>query len=616
MGRNLITVDDAVRYPIPIEKAIQRFFEEANGYLKAQDIQLLHQALDFAKHAHQDQIRESGDPYIVHPLAVAAELVSWRVDVKTLAAALLHDVIEDTQTDINLLIQIFGSEVAQLVDGLSKLAHLKHPSEAVEKIENFRKMILATVKDLRVILIKLSDRLHNMQTLGGIARQNKKRRIAEETLAVYAPIAYRIGFRRLCRTLEDLSFQYLFPNRYQVLKKSMDAAHSDQALVINELLTTIRQKLADQAIEATVVEYEKNVYHIYRKMREKKRSFFEILDMYSCQIIVKDVASCYAVLGVLHGLYKPISNKIKDYIAVPKNNRYQGLHTTLLAPQSLPVGVQIFTESMYRVAEFGVVANWLDCPATLETDKVSQYMRQWLQNVLAIEWDSETDPSVFFAQVKADLSLSELYVFTPEGRVITLPRGATAVDFAYAIDLDTGEHCAAVHVNHLKKPFNTILHQGDIVAITVKSDKKPDPVWLDFVISSRAILAIRRYMKLLPKKKATTLGMQLLTRSLNALNHPLILTDFLKADYIHRFAPQEIDFSAILANVGMGYTSTALLSRQLIVLASQQSITLDQMPIKIYGNEAGVTFSTCSAARTAPRRSRQRRFRKQWWSFR
>lgn len=585
--------DDVVQYPICIEKATQYLFEEASRYLSPQDIQLLHQALDFAKRAHQDQMRENGDPYITHPLAVATELLSWRMDVKSLAAALLHDVVEDTQVDINLLAQTFGSEVSQLIDGLSKLARLHYPSKTVEKIENFRKMILATAKDLRIILIKLSDRLHNMRTLDGIVRQDKRQRIAEETLTIYAPIARRIGFHRLCRALEDLSFQYLFPHRYQVIKKAMYVTHSEQALVINEILTAIRQKLADQAIEAEVVEFKKNVYRIYQKMYEKKRAFFEILDIYSCQIIVRDVASCYATLGALHSLYKPISSKIKDYIAIPKNNRYQGLHTTLFGPQSLPIGVQIFTESMYTVAEFGVVANWLNCPATLNTNKISQYMHQWLQNMLTIELDYTTDPSAFFEQVKTDLSLGELYVFTPEGWVITLPRGSTAVDFAYAIDFDIGEHCAAVHINHLKKPLNTILRHGDIVAITVQNNKRPDPVWLDFVVSSQAIFAIRRYMKLLPKKEAIVLGAQLLTRSLNALSHPLILTDSLKANYVHHFAPNKIDFSAVLADVGMGYTSTTILSRQLIVLASQQKVTLDQMAIKIYGNEGGVTFAAC-----------------------
>lgn len=573
-----------------LEQIKRCFFDEAARYLVAPSIALLHLAFDFAQAAHASQQRESGMPYITHPIAVATQLLSWRMDVTSIIAALLHDVIEDTAVDKTELIQIFGSEVADLVDGLSKLSRLAMPSQEVERAENFRKMIVATTKDVRVIVIKLADRLHNMQTLSGITRPEKRQRIAEETLHIYAPIARRVGFHQLCRMLEDLAFQALFPNRYQVIQKSMKKVRQHQMHAIGEVLHAIQKQLTQHNIAADVMEYEKNIYRIYRKMREKKLPFFDILDMYSCQIIVKDIANCYAALGALHRLYKPISNKIKDYIAVPKNNRYQGLHTTLFGPESLPIEVQIFTQAMYAVAEFGVVAYWKNQADVLDMQQLHQGTDQWLQNILAID---DQEATAFLKQIKTDLLPSELYVFTTQGQVVTLPRGATVIDFAYAMSQETGNGCCRAQVNHIDKPLETMLRNGDIVAVTAHKNHEPDPVWLDFAVSHRALFAIRHHMKSLAPKRAVQIGQQLLDRALSVLiRPPIVLSDALKADYLRAFSPQTNDFDAILSEVGMGYASPIVLSRQLAHL-SYGCLTTPMKPITIAGNEGGIVFASC-----------------------
>ncbi|QQS16438.1 MAG: bifunctional (p)ppGpp synthetase/guanosine-3',5'-bis(diphosphate) 3'-pyrophosphohydrolase [Neisseriales bacterium] len=572
------------------EQIKQSFFDEAACYLLAPSIKLLHLALDFAQAAHASQQRESGIPYITHPIAVATQLLSWRMDATSITAALLHDVIEDTAVDKKELIQVFGSEVADLVDGLSKLSRLAVPSQDVERAENFRKMIIATAKDMRVIVIKLADRLHNMQTLSGITRLEKRRRIAEETLHIYAPIARRFGFHQLCRTLEDLAFQALFPNRYQVIQKSMKKVRQHQMHIIGEVLHAIQKQLTQHNIAADVMEYEKNIYRIYRKMREKKLPFFDILDMYSCQIIVKDRANCYAALGALHELYKPISNKIKDYVAVPKNNRYQGLHTTLFGPESLPIEVQIFTQAMYAVAEFGVVAYWKNQVDALDMQQLNQGTDQWLQNILAIDDQEATN---FLKQIKTDLLPSELYVFTTQGKVVTLPRGATVIDFAYAISQETGNGCYRAQVNHIDKPLETMLRNGDIVNVMVRDNHEPDPAWLDFAVSHRAIFAIRHRMKHLAPKQAVQIGQQLLDRVLSVLTSPpIVLSDVLKADYLRVFSPRTNNFDTILSEVGMGYASAIVLSRQLAHLSCGHLATQTK-PIAIAGNEGGVFFASC-----------------------
>ncbi|HET7197863.1 MAG TPA: RelA/SpoT family protein, partial [Burkholderiales bacterium] len=427
----------AVATPLP---ALERF-----GYLKPTDVSRLQEAYRFSEQAHAGQKRQSGDPYISHPLAVAEILADWHLDGQTLMAALLHDVTEDTSVTKDEISDMFGRPVAELVDGVSKLDRIEFQSAEQVQAENFRKMLLAMARDVRVILIKLADRLHNMRTLGAVSPA-KRRRVARETMEIYAPIANRLGLNGLYHELLELAFAHLYPLRYRVLAKATKAARGNRREMITRTLEAIKKRLADGAIEASVQGREKHVYSTYRKMIEKHLSFSEVHDIFGCRVIVKDVPGCYLALGALHALYKPIPGKFKDYIAIPKANGYQSIHTDLIGPYGVPVEVQIRTEQMHRLAESGVASHWLYKD---DTDKLSELQKQthrWLQSLLEIQQQSG-DPREFLEHVKVDLFPDEVYVFTPKGRILSLPRGATAVDFAYAVHTDIGNRCVAAKVN-------------------------------------------------------------------------------------------------------------------------------------------------------------------------
>jgi GTP pyrophosphokinase len=486
------------------------------SYLPAADVETLGAAFEFSRRAHEGQFRKSGEPYICHPLAVAGILAAWHLDAQALMAALLHDVVEDTPATASEIAARFGAPVARLVEGVSKLDKLSFESEQHAQAENFRKMLLAMAQDVRVILIKLADRLHNMNTLGAMP-DDKRRRIARETLEIYAPIANRLGLHKVYQELEDQGFRYLHPNRYKVLAKAVKAARGNRRELVARVKLAIQEKLAASGIEANVSGREKHLYSIYRKMQEKNLAFSEVFDIYGFRVEVKDTPTCYLALGALHGLYKPIPGKFKDYIAIPKANGYQSLHSILFGPNGTPIEVQIRTPEMSRMAESGVASHWLYKSADVALNDVQQRTHRWLQSLLEIQADHGDSPE-FLEHIKVDLFPDEVYVFTPKGRIMALPRGATAVDFAFAVHTDVGRHCVAVKINHELMPLRTQLRNGDHVEIITAANARPNAAWLNFVVTGKARSHIRNYLKNARVDEAAALGERLFTKALAALN--------------------------------------------------------------------------------------------------
>jgi len=428
-------------------------FKNASGYLKPEDIVQLEDAYQFSETAHEGQFRKTGDPYISHPIAVAQILARWHLDAQALTAALLHDVMEDTAVTKGEISEKFGKHVAELVDGVSKLDRIEFQTQEEAQAENFRKMLLAMARDVRVILIKLADRLHNMRTLT-VMLPKQRARIARETLEIYAPIAHRLGLNELYQELQELAFRHLYPNRFSVLSKALLRARGNRREVVDKILEAIKQRLADSHLEAMVTGREKNLYSIYNKMHEKNLSFAEVFDIYGFRVIVKDTPACYLALGALHHLYKPIPGKFKDYIAIPKANGYQSLHTTLFGPFGTPIEVQIRTLVMHKIAEAGVASHWLYKENDAQINELHMKTHQWLQSLLELQ--SESGDSIeFLEHLKVDLFPDEVYVFTPKGKILSLPHGATCVDFAYAVHTDIGNRCVAAKVNHELVPLRS-----------------------------------------------------------------------------------------------------------------------------------------------------------------
>jgi len=492
--------------------------DELSQYLNADHIALIEKAFRVAEKAHKGQKRQSGEPYITHPLAAASILAQLRMDPQTIMAALLHDVLEDTGVDKKQLAQEFGDDVANLVDGVSKLAQIEFETRVEAQAENFRKMILAMVKDIRVILVKLADRLHNMRTLGSL-EPVKRRRIALETLEIYAPIANRLGMHVLRLDLEDLGFAALYPRRYRVLKSAVKKAGGNR----KQILTSIESALKD-AIEknnlppAAVIGREKHLYSIYKKMLSKHLSFNEIMDVYGFRIVTDSIDSCYRVLGAVHGLYKPVPERFKDYIAIPKGNGYQSLHTILFGPFGVPVEIQIRTVDMDNIAEQGIAAHWLYKEDTGNTSNAAQVRaRQWLKSLLEMQ-QSTGNSLEFIENVKIDLFPDEVYLFTPKGRILELPAGATPVDFAYAIHSDVGNSCIAAKIDRRLAPLSTKLSNGQTVEVITAPDARPNPSWLNFVVTGKSRSNIRHFLKSQKRAESIDFGKQLL-ESLLAPHH-------------------------------------------------------------------------------------------------
>src|SRR5687767_6742009 len=563
---------------------------ERFGYLKPKDVARLAEAYRFSAAGHAGQTRQSGDPYISHPLAVAEILADWHLDGQTLMAALLHDVTEDTSVTKDEISDTFGRPVADLVDGVSKLDKIEFQSAEDAQAENFRKMLLAMARDVRVMLIKLADRLHNMRTLGAVPPA-KRRRVARETMEIYAPIANRLGLNTLYHELQELAFAHLYPKRFKVLAKATKAARGNRREMIGRTLEAIKKRLAEGAIPAQVFGREKHVYSTYRKMIEKHLSFSEVHDIFGCRVIVKDVPACYLALGALHALYKPIPGKFKDYIAIPKANGYQSIHTDLIGPYGVPVEVQIRTEQMHRLAESGVASHWMYKD---DADKLSELQKQthrWLQSLLEIQHQSG-DPQEFLEHVKVDLFPDEVYVFTPKGKILSLPRGATAVDFAYAVHTDIGNRCVAAKVNGELVPLRSELRNGDRVEIITASHAKPSPGWLQYVRTGKARSNIRHFLKTMQYEESAGLGERLLDQALRGLKSSLAEVEDGAWERVIRDSGAR-SREELLADLGLGKRLPAVVARRLL---KKSDLEEGKMPgsVTIRGTEGmAVQLATC-----------------------
>ncbi len=567
-------------------------FQECAGYLRPEDVAQLQTAYKFSASAHEGQFRNSGEPYISHPLAVASILAQWHLDPQALTAALLHDVMEDTAVTKSDLQLAFGKPVADLVDGVSKLDKIEFETQEEAQAENFRKMLLAMARDVRVILIKLADRLHNMRTLDAVPA-HKRRRIARETMEIYAPIANRLGLNSIYQELDDLSFKHLYPSRCNVLTKAVAHARGNRREVVGKVLASIEKRLADNGLTAQVSGREKHLYSIYTKMREKHLSFGQVLDMFGFRIIVKDVHACYTALGVLHGLYKPIPGKFKDYIAIAKTNGYQSLHTHLFGPFGSPIEIQIRTQEMHKIAEAGVASHWLYKSSDQSITDLQRKTHQWLQSLL--EMQSESGDSVeFLEHLKVDLFPDAVYVFTPRGKIMSLPRGATAVDFAYAVHSDVGNRCVAVKINQELMPLRQGLKNGDRVEIITASHAKPNPLWLNFVATAKARAHIRHFLKTMHFDESVQLGERLLNQALAVLKSNIGAVSESRWAKVLRESNGK-SRNDILSDIGLGKRHGVVVARQLLALRDPTPGEQTNMgPIIIRGSEGmAVQFSKC-----------------------
>src|SRR5690606_1459777 len=481
------------------------------AYLPEEDLEGIVEAHDFAAKAHEGQNRRSGEPYISHPIAVAQILAGLNLDAGSIKAALLHDVLEDTPATLAEIKARFGDDVALLVDGVSKLDQLRFDSAAEAQAESFRKMLLAMVQDLRVILVKLADRTHNMRTISALPTV-KQRRIARETLEIYAPIANRLGIYSLKVELEDLGFKTLYPFRYRVLERALRRARGNQRQPLRRIESRFVDELEANGIKARVTGREKHLYSIYKKMLRKHVHLAEIVDVFGIRIVVPDVDSCYRVLGLAHQLYKPMPGRFKDYIAIPRVNGYQSLHTTLFGPNGVPLEIQIRTDEMDKVAERGVAAHWQYKAVDKRTYSTEERAREWLAGLMEMQHSANSEE--FLEAVKVDLFPDKVYVFTPKGDIMRLPRGATAVDFAYAVHTDVGNRCVAAKIDRRLVPLKTPLGNGQTVEIITARAARPNPNWVNFVATAKARNAIRAYLKNLRRVEARELGRRLLSQAL------------------------------------------------------------------------------------------------------
>jgi len=566
--------------------------EELSSYLKPKDVEHVRVAIEFSRTAHQGQMRQSGDPYISHPIAVARILTPLHIDAQAIIAALLHDVVEDTDTTTEQVAEKFGKPVAELVDGLSKLDKIQFETREDAQAENFRKMLLAMARDVRVILIKLADRLHNMRTLDSMTL-DKRQRIARETMEIYAPIANRLGLNDLHHELEDLSFKHLHPNRYAVLAKALQVARGNRREVVGKILEAIRQRLAEHHIVADVTGREKDIYSIYKKMRSKALAFAEVLDIYGFRVLVNDFAACYVALGALHGLYKPIPGKFKDYIAIPKVNGYQSLHTTLFGPFGTPIEIQIRTHEMHKIADAGVASHWLYKSGHDSINDLHKKTHQWLQELLE-SLSQSSDSSEFLEHLKVDLFPDEVYVFTPKGKILALPRGATGVDFAYSVHTDIGNRCIAVKVNHELVPLRSELRNGDRVEVITAPNAKPNPAWLSYVATSKARSHIRHFLKTMQSGESAQLGERLLNQALNALG--IKPQDMDEAHWNKLLRDTGVKTRQdILADIGLGRRLNMVVARQLAHVGDTASgEPASHAVVTIQGTEGmAVQFAPC-----------------------
>lgn len=490
---------------------VNSLLTKLESYLKPAQVDQVREAYEFGASAHEGQKRLSGEPYIAHPVAVALILAELHMDAQTIVAAILHDVIEDTPTAKDELEVKFGKEVAELVDGVSKLDHMQFRSREEAQAESFRKMLLAMTRDIRVIMVKLADRTHNMRTLGAMPPA-KRRAIARETLEIYAPIANRLGIHAIKTELEELGFKSLYPGRHRIIEKALKRARGNQKQFIVKIESNIRQALAAANVNGTVEGREKHLFSIYQKMRRKRTALAEIVDVFGFRIVVDSIDTCYRALGIVHGLYRPMPGRFKDYIAIPRVNGYQSLHTTLFGPNSMPIEVQIRTTDMHRIADAGIAAHWQYKSGEDSGQSHHDHAMEWLQKLMDIQQTGSSEE--FMESVKLDLFPDKVYVFTPKGDIRRLPRGATAVDFAYDVHTDIGNRCVAAKIDRRLSPLRTALRNGQTVEVITAKGATPNPAWVNFVATAKARTAIRQYLKSLKQSEAIDLGKRILDQAL------------------------------------------------------------------------------------------------------
>ena len=574
-------------------ESIDALSEKLSDYLEPWQIEQVNKAFEFANEAHSGQFRTSGDPYVSHPIAVANILSSFHMDEDSLSAAMLHDVIEDCGVPKKVIEEQFNKNVANLVDGVSKLDQLNITSRTKVNAENFQKMILAMAKDIRVIVVKLADRLHNMRTIEYLD-QEKKKRIAKETLEIYAPIAHRIGMNNVYRELEDRSFKVLYPTRYRELRTALKKNSGNQKRLLNKIKRTLEKKLVDQGIPSYVEGREKHIYSVYRKMKEKNRSFEEIMDVCAFKVIVDNADNCYKALGVVHNIFKPIEGRFKDYISIPKSNGYQSIHTVVIGRDVQPIEIQIKTEEMNEMAENGIASHWIYKMGEGTETNPQQKARRWVADLLEMRDNFESSEE-FIESVKTDIFPDEIYVFTPEGEIIQLGEGSTAIDFAYAVHTDIGHHCRACRINRKLAPLSVPLESGQTIEIIRDKIPQTSPAWLNFAATSRARNKIRHYLSNLRTSEARKLGKILLDQSLGYLNVKL---KHLKKDELREAldALGVRSLNKLLEEIGLGKRVGNVVSRQMISVLNKESNGGDSsiLALEITGTEGlVVNYATC-----------------------
>ena len=569
---------------------INQLLDKLEGYLPPAQVERVREAYGFGAERHQGQKRVSGEPYITHPVAVADILADLKLDADTLVAAILHDVIEDTPTAKAEIASIFGQVVAELVDGVSKLDQIQFKNRQEAQAESFRKMLLAMVRDIRVIMVKLADRMHNMRTLG-VMPPVKRRRIARETLEIYGPIAERLGLYAVKLELEDLGFRALYPYRHRVLEREIKRVRGNQKQFIAKIAETFKSALKKVQISAGIEGREKHLYSIYKKMQSKHISLNEMVDVYGFRIVVDSVDTCYRTLGLVHSVYKPMPGRFKDYIAIPRVNGYQSLHTTLFGPNGVPIEVQIRSEQMHRVAESGIAAHWKyksggDAFGGIEHDRA----REWLASLVQIQEGGSSEE--FLESVKVDLFPDKVYVFTPKGKILRLPTGATAVDFAYAIHTDIGNRCVAAKVDRRLVPLRTPLRNGQTVEIITAKGATPNPSWSSFLVTAKARAAIRQYLKNLKRGEAAELGRRLLGQALEELS--LSLKKISPSDIERTVKELNLrDAEELFEKIGLGERLAPLVARHLQP-AGDGEASLSSGPLMIAGTEGLlVNYARC-----------------------
>jgi len=561
------------------------------GYLQPAQVERVRDAYEFGAQAHQGQKRLSGEPYIAHPVAVADLLADLHMDPQTIIAAILHDVIEDTETAKDEIAERFGAEVAELVDGVSKLDQIQFRSRAEAQAESFRKMLLAMVRDIRVIMVKLADRTHNMRTLGAMPPA-KRRSIARETLEIYAPIANRLGIHSIKSELENLGFKSLYPSRYRVIERALKKARGNQKQFVGKIADNLRGGLAKAGIAGRVEGRQKHLYSIYQKMRRNRAPLSSIVDVFGFRIVVDSIDTCYRTLGLVHGLYRPMPGRFKDYIAIPRVNGYQSLHTTLFGPNGMPIEVQIRTEEMHRVAESGIAAHWQYKSGEDQGRVYRDRASEWLQQLMEMQHGGNSEE--FMESVKVDLFPDKVYVFTPRGEIRRLPRNATAVDFAYSVHTDIGNHCVAAKVDRRLVPLRTPLRNGQTVEIITAKGATPNPSWVNFVVTAKARAAIRQYLKGLKHSEAVELGKRLLNQALAELSLQLkkIPDERIRAVVaeLSLKSPEEL-----FERIGLGERLARMVARRLLPVNAPVPVEpVDSSPLAIAGTEGMVvSYARC-----------------------